>query len=254
MSVVILAELARLVKQPVYKHFTKLRRNDFHRLASSASLATVATLTTKMGFWSIKTQTELNQSRNECVTNKMGFSRVAVAGVQPDILCGSKGLGGAESELQAGLILDNRPKSKRRAGKDSPKRVGSGLGGAAPPVKRSATPLFGLHESVAVTLKARAQRGTRVGRRPKDALAYVLRAGESRFLAAGRQVMLMTRSRIPAEVVLSGQTRRSATSVLRLALASAGYRKQDVEHLKQHQPDCLWRIHFVHKKWIGCSK
>ena len=183
-SVATVAELARLailMKQPVYKHFTKLRRNDFHRLASSASLATVATLTTKMGFGSIKTQTELNQSRNKCVTNKMGFSRVAVAGVQPGILCGSKGLGEPNPNCQAGLILDNRPNSKRRAGKDSPKRVGSGLGGAAPPVKRSATPLFGLHESVAVTLKARAQRGTRVGRRPKDALAYVLRAGESRF-------------------------------------------------------------------------
>ena len=95
-SVATLAELARLVKQPVYKHFTKLRRNDFHRLASSASLATVATLTTKMGFWSIKTQTELNQSRNECVTNKMGFSRVAVAGVQPDILCKAQDAGGAK--------------------------------------------------------------------------------------------------------------------------------------------------------------
>ena len=185
-----LARLAILMKQPVYKHFTKLRRNDFHRLASSASLATVATLTTKMGFGSIKTQTELNQSRNKCVTNKMGFSRVAVAGVQPGILCGSKGLGEPNPNCQAGLILDNRPNSKRRAGKDSPKRVGSGLGGAAPPVKRSATPLFGLHESVAVTLKARAQRGTRVGRRPKDALAYALRAGESRFSAAGRQVFV----------------------------------------------------------------
>ena len=188
MSVATLAKLAILVKQPVYKHFTKLRRNDFHRLASSASLATVATLTTKMGFGSIKTQTELNQSKNECVTNKMGFSRVAVVGVQPDILCGSKGLGEPNPNCQADLHLDNRPNAKRRAGKDSPKRVGSGLGGAAPPVKRSATPLFGLHESVAVTLKARAQRGTRVGRRPKDALAYALRAGESRFLAAGRQV------------------------------------------------------------------
>ena len=153
-----------------------------HRFASSA------TLTTKMRFGSIKTQTELNQPRNECVTNKMGFSRVAVAGVQPDILCGSKGLGEPNPNCQADLHLDNRPNAKRRAGKDSPKRVGSGLGGAAPPVKRSATPLFGLHESVAVTLKARAQRGTRVGRRPKDALAYALRAGESRFLAAGRQV------------------------------------------------------------------
>ena len=109
-----------------------------HRFASSA------TLTTKMRFGSIKTQTELNQPRNECVTNKMGFSRVAVAGVQPDILCGSKGLGEPNPNCQADLHLDNRPNAKRRAGKDSPKRVGSGLGGAAPPVKRSATPLFGL--------------------------------------------------------------------------------------------------------------
>ena len=190
MSVATLAKLAILVKQPVYKHFTKLRRNDFHRLASSASLATVATLTTKIGFGSIKTQTELNQSRNKCVTNKMGFSRVAVAGVQPPPRAIARGWGEPNPNCQAGLILDNRPKSKRRAGKDSPKRVGSGLGGTAPPVKRSATPLFGLHESVAVTLKARAQRGTRVGRRPKDALAYVLRAGESRFSAAGRQVFV----------------------------------------------------------------
>ena len=130
-SVATLAKLAILVKQPVYKHFTKLRRNAFHRLASSASLATVATLTTKMGFGSIKTQTELNQSKNECVTNKMGFSRVAVAGVQPDILCGSKGLGEPNPNCQADLILDNRPKSKRRAGKDSPQRVGW-LWGASP--------------------------------------------------------------------------------------------------------------------------
>ena len=249
-----LARLAILMKQPVYKHFTKLRRNDFHRLASSASLATVATLTTKMGFGSIKTQTELNQSRNKCVTNKMGFSRVAVAGVQPGILCGSKGLGEPNPNCQAGLILDNRPNSKRRAGKDSPKRVGSGLGGAAPPVKRSATPLFGLHESVAVQLEAIAERCARVGRRPKYALAYILRAGESRFLAAGRQVFAKDAKQDTAEVVLSAQVWRSAAPVMCLALASAGYRKHDVGHLKQHQPDCLWRIYFVHKKWIGCSK
>ena len=132
MSVATLAKLAILVKQPVYKHFTKLRRNAFHRLASSASLATVATLTTKMGFWSIKTQTELNQSRNECVTNKMGFSRVAVAGVQSDILCGSKGLGGAESELPSRFAFGQSSKCKASRRQRLAQASRFGFGGRSP--------------------------------------------------------------------------------------------------------------------------
>ena len=104
------------------------------------------------------------------------------------ILCGSTGLGGAEAELPSSFVFGRKSKYKASRRQRLAPASRLALGGIAPPVKRSATPLFGLHESVAVTLKARAQRGTRVGRRPKDALAYVLRAGESRFLAAGRQV------------------------------------------------------------------
>ena len=84
----------------------------------------------------------------------MGFSRVAVAGVQPPPRAVARGWGEPNPNCQADLHLDNRPNAKRRAGKDSPKRVDSVLGGAAPTVKRSATPLFGLPVRVAVTIEA----------------------------------------------------------------------------------------------------
>ena len=97
-----------------------------HRFASSA------TFTTKMRFGSIKTQTELNQPRNECVTNKMGFSRVAVAGVQSDILCGSKGLGGAESELPSRFAFGQSSKCKASRRQRLAQASRFGFGGRSP--------------------------------------------------------------------------------------------------------------------------
>ena len=185
---------------------------------------------------------------------ELGLSRLAVAGVQPDILCGSKGLGGAESELPSRFDFGQSSKIKASRRQRLAQASWFGFGGRSPArqAKRD-SPVWTTRKCSRDSQSESAER-QRVGRRPKDALAYALRAGESRFLAAGRQVFAKDAKQDTAEVVLSAQVWRSAAPVMCLALASAGYRKHDVGHLKQHQPDCLWRIHFVHKKWIGCSK
>ena len=70
--------------------------------------------------------------------------------------------GGAEVDWPAAESSDLCPAIQRRAAKDSPQRVGR-LWGRSPPVKRSATPLFGLPIRVAEG-SARAHDPARVAR------------------------------------------------------------------------------------------
>ena len=66
------------------------------------------------------------------------------------ILCGSTGLGGAEAELPSSFVFGQSSKYKASRRQRLAQASRLALGGAAPPVKRSATPLFGLPVRVAV--------------------------------------------------------------------------------------------------------
>ena len=117
----------------------------------------------------------------------MGFSRVAVAGVQPDILCGNKGLGGAEAELPSRFVFGRQSEYKASRRQSLAQASRFGFGGHRParqakrdsPVRTTRMGSRGYRSDSAESREGRSQTEVCLGIRPPNRGVALFSGGPS---------------------------------------------------------------------------